>query len=253
MAFSELAHAGAWNLAPGEGQIISTFDYSTASSAFADRDMDAAPLTFVKNEGRIFYEHGLTKHLNFVGNGAYQTVQLSGVPSPINFSDFADIELGLRYQIMRKAGLALSLQGSYIIGGGPPDSIFDLNGPQDSFELRGLWGQSRAFGKTTVFFDAQAALRSQNFSNINEWQTDLTLGYKRDEKYIILAQAFHAKRLGITQDRFTVPEQQSLKFKLSAVYKYKKNRHVQIGYQDTVAGRNIIRERGVSVGTWIKY
>jgi len=144
-------------------------------------------------------------------------------------------------------------QGSYIIGGGPPDSIFDLNGPQDSFELRGLWGQSRAFGKTTVFFDAQAALRSQNFSNINEWQTDLTLGYKRDEKYIILAQAFHAKRLGITQDRFTVPEQQSLKFKLSAVYKYKKNRHVQIGYQDTVAGRNIIREGGVSVGTWIKY
>jgi len=253
LSFSGPAHAGAWNLAPGDGQIISTFDYSTASSAFTDLDTDAAPLTFVKNEGRIFYEHGLSKHLNFVGNGAYQTVQLSGVQNQINFSDFADIELGLRYQIMRKAGLALSVQGSYIIGGGPPNSIFDLNGPQDSFELRGLWGQSKVFEKFSLFFDTQAALRSQNSSDIDEWQTDLTLGYKRDEKYMILGQAFYAKRQGIAQDRFTVPEQQSLKFKLSAVYQYKKNRHVQIGYQDTVAGRNIIRERGVSVGTWIKY
>jgi len=132
------AFAGAWNLPPGEGQIISTFEYSRANSTFTDIDDES--LTFTKNEGRIYYEHGLTKHLTFVGNGAHQTVQLSSLQNQLNFSDFADIELGLRYQIRRKNGSALSLQGSYIIGGGPPNSILDLNGPEDSFELRGTMG-----------------------------------------------------------------------------------------------------------------
>ena len=141
MSFGNLAqraHAGAWNLAAGEGQIISTFDYSKAKSAFTDIEVDNNSLSFVKTEGRVFYEHGLTQKLNFVGNGAYQTLQISDGQSQTNFSDFADIELGLRYELDRKEHSVISLQGTYIIGGGPPSSILDFNGPDDSVEMRGL-------------------------------------------------------------------------------------------------------------------
>ena len=250
---AQTAHAGAWNLPAGEGQIISTFDYSKAKSAFTDIEVDNNSLSFVKTEGRVFYEHGLTQKLNFVGNGAYQTLQISDGQSQTNFSDFADIELGLRYEVDRKEHSVISLQGSYIIGGGPPSSILDFNGPDDSIELRGLWGRSQAFKNSAVFFEAQGALRSKSFSNIDEWHTDFTLGYKRNDKYLLLGQLFHARRKSIEQDGFAVPTQQRVKLKLSAVYEYKKNRHVQIGYEQTIAGRNIVRERGLSVGTWLKY
>ena len=119
--------------------------------------------------------------------------------------------------------------------------------------MRGLWGRSKAFKNSTVFFEAQGALRSKRLSNIDEWHTDLTLGYKRNDKYLLLGQLFHARRKAIEQDGFTSPTQQRLKLKLSAVYQYKKNRHVQIGYQETIAGRNIVRERGLSVGAWFQY
>ena len=252
------AFAGAWNLPPGEGQIITTYDYSEASSAFADAEIEDLSLSFVKNEGRLFFEHGLTQHLTFVGNGAYQTIQFSSSQSEINFSDFADIEIGLRYQLTRKEGLATSIQASYIIGGGPPDSLLDLNGPEDSVELRGLWGQSKEFENFSIFFDVQGALRSENFSDIDEWHTDLTLGYKRNEKYLLLGQLFHSSLdgevlNGDAGDGILVPRQRRVKLKLSAVYEYKKNKHVQIGVQETIAGRNTVRERGVSLGTWIRY
>jgi len=250
---AEQAYAGAWNLPEGEGQVIFTYDYSEANSSFTDLELDDTSLSFVKNEVRVFYEHGLTKKLNFVGNGAYQTIQISDLQSQLNFSDFADIELGLRYEINRKENSVVSLQGSYIIGGGPPSSILDFNGPDDSVELRGLWGRSRAFKNSTLFFDAQGALRSKTLSNIDEWHTDLTLGYKRNDKYILLGQLFHARRTSDVENGFTVPPQQRVKLKLSAVYQYKKNRHVQVGYQETIAGRNIVRERGLSVGMWLQY
>lgn len=261
----EIAYAGAWNLAPGDGQIISTFDYSEASSTFSDIDAQEDMLSFTKNEGRVFFEHGLTQDWTFVANGAHQTLQLSGSQSDINFSDFDDIELGLRYQIARKEGLAVGVQGSYIIGGGPPSSILDVNGPDDSVELRGLVGQSKAFEKFVLFYDAQFAVRTDNFDNIDEWHSDLTLGFKKSRtikkkeeptktiEYMFLGQVFHASRDSFGRDGFIVPTQRRTKLKASFVYEYKPNRLVQIGVQETIAGRNIVRERGISLGTWIRY
>lgn len=248
-----IAHAGAWNLAPGDGQIISTYDYSEASSTFSDVEDDDNMLSFSKNEGRIFIEHGLTKDWTFVGNGAHQTIQLSGTGSDINFSDFADIELGLRYQIARKDNYAVALQGSYIIGGGPPSSILDINGPGDSVELRGFVGQSKALKKVSLFYEAQLAIRSENFDDIEEWHSELSLGIKAAKKYTVIGQFFHSDIAAFGRDGFFVPSQQITKLKASFVYEYKPNRLVQIGVQETVQGRNTIRERGLTLGTWLRY
>ncbi len=248
-----MAHAGAWNFAPGDGQIISTFDYSVANSTFSDIEVDEGMLSFSKNEGRVFIEHGLTKDWAFVGNGAHQTIQLSGSQSDINFSDFADIELGLRYQIARTQGLAVALQGSYIIGGGPPNSILDVNGPDDSIELRGLIGKNKIFEKFTLFYEAQLAARSDNFDDIDEWHTDFSLGVKTAKKYTFIGQLFNANRTSFARDGFSVPPQRITKLKASFVYEYKPNRLVQIGVQETFSGRNVVRERGISLGTWVRY
>jgi len=139
------AFAGAWNLPPGDGQIISTYNYSRANEAYTDIEGLDTAVEFTKREARIFYEHGLTKHITAVVNGAHQTIGFEGLQSSINFSDFDKTELGLRYEIKRREGLAISVQGSYILGGGPPESILDIGSRNDSFELRGLWGQSKEF------------------------------------------------------------------------------------------------------------
>lgn len=247
------AFAGAWNLPPGEGQIISTYNYSQANEAYTDIESIDSRVEFIKREARIFYEHGLTRRITAVANGAHQTVNFNGLQSTINFSDFDKIEMGLRYELKRREGLAISVQGSYILGGGPPESILDIGSRKDSFEFRGLWGQSKEFENYVIFFDAQAAIRARNTDRLEDWRTDLTLGWKDKKKLMVLMQGYHTQRASFGRDGFVVPIQKRTKLQGSVVYEYKKNRLVQFGYLQTLGGRNIVKERTVSLGTWIRY
>ena len=247
------ALAGAWNLPPGEGQIITTYNYSQADEAYTDLDGLDTAVEFTKTEMRVFFEHGLTQHLTAVANAAHQTIAFEGPQSSINFSDFDKTELGLRYEIKRREGLAVSVQASYILGGGPPESILDIGSRKDSFELRGLWGQSKEFENYVIFFDAQAALRARNADKIEDWRADLTLGWKDKKKFMALLQGYYTERAAFGRDGFVVPVQKRTKLQASVVYEYKKNRLVQFGYLHTLGGRNIVKERTVSLGTWIRY
>jgi len=248
-----MAYAGAWNLPPGEGQIITTYNYSQADEAYTDIDFIDSSVEFTKSEVRVFYEHGLTKHVTAVVNAAHQTINFNGLQSSINFSDFDKTEFGLRYEIKRREGLAVSVQASYILGGGPPESILDVGSRKDSFELRGLWGQSKEFENYAIFFDAQAAIRARNTDRIEDWRSDLTLGWRDKKKFMALLQGYHTERASFGQDGFVVPVQKRTKLQASLIYEYKKNRLVQFGYTQTLAGRNVVKEKALSLGTWIRY
>lgn len=237
----------------GEGQVISTFNYSTANRAFSDRDDLDKSVEFAKRESRIFYEHGLTKDITFVANAAYQNIGYDGQLSTINFDGFDKTELGLRYQIKRREGLAVAVQASYVIGGGPAESIVDIGSRQDTVEFRGLWGQSKEFENSAIFFDAQAAVRGRNLERLEDWRADLTLGWKDKKKLMLLAQGFFTERDSFGRDGFVIPKQKRMKLQASLVYSYKKNRHVQIGYGHTAFGRNIVKEQSLTIGTWLRY
>ena len=247
------ALAGAWNLPPGEGQAIMTYSLARADTAYFDDETLGNDVDFAKEETRVFYEHGLTKNLTAVVNAAHQTIGYIGPQSTINFKDFDKTELGLRYQILRREGLAVSVQGSYVLGGGPPESILDIGSRNDSFELRGLWGQSKEFDNFVVFFDAQAAIRARNTSAVEDWRSDLTLGWKNKKKLMLLLQGYHTQRSEFSQDRFTVPIQKRTKLQGSLVYQLKKNTSVQAGVTQTLAGRNVLKERSVTAGIWHRY
>ena len=253
LAVPARALAGAWNLPPGDGQIITTFNYSQANDAYTDIEGLDSTVEFTKNELRVFYEHGLTKHITAVVNAAHQTIGFEGLQSSINFSDFDKTEIGLRYELIRREGLAVSVQGSYILGGGPPESILDVGSRRDTFELRGLWGQSKEFENYVLFFDAQAAIRARNSEEVEDWRTELTLGWKDKKKWMALLQGYHTERASFGRDGFVVPIQKRTKLHASVVYEYKKNRLLQFGYLHTLGGRNIVKERTLSMGTWVRY
>jgi len=68
-----------------------------------------------------------------------------------------------------------------------------------------------------------------------------------------LLQGYHTERASFGQDGFVVPVQKRTKLQASLIYEYKKNRLVQFGYTQTLAGRNVVKEKALSLGTWIRY
>jgi len=257
-AMPQISHAGAWNLPKNEGQVIITGAFTNGNSIFDD-DGNRQDADFSKTETRVFFEHGLADRWTLVSNAAFQMSQFQDGSveggGSFNFDDFDDVEFGLRYQIKREDNRAISLQGSYIIDGGPADNILDIGGGRDAVELRLLWGQSyqsERWGE--LFFDAQLAGRLRTDSGeYDSTRADLTLGIKPKPKWFVFLQNFGTLREEESDMGFFVSEQAQFKSSLSAGYEYKENRIVQIGYSETLFGRNIVKERGVFLSTWIRY
>ena len=258
LLWGQQAQAGAWNMPKGEGQAISMATYSISDRIFIDDETIDPTVSFSKIESRLFFEHGLTQKITLVGNIAPQTVDYLGPQSTISYNGFDKTELGLRYQLKRREGLAVALQGSYVLGGGPRDSILDIDGRKDVFELRGLWGQSFDFGDKTNnkwvgFFDAHVAARTRSTERLEDWRTDLTLGLKAHEGLFVMVQGFHIDRPAFSERGFTVPRQSQTKAQAGLVFEIKENRLLQFSYLETVAGRNIVKEKALTVSLWQRY
>jgi len=255
-AFPQISYAGAWNLPKNKGQVIVTSEFTRGNSIF-DNDGNRQDADFSKTDTRVFFEHGITDRWTLTANSAFQMSQFqsAGEGGSFNFDDFDDTEFGLRYQIKRRKGFAVSLQASYIIDGGPADNILDIGGGRDALELRALWGQSyesKRWGN--VFFDAQIAGRLRiDSGDYDSTRADLTLGYKPHPKWFIFVQNFAALREAEAGLGLTVDEQFQWKSNVSIGYEYKPKRVVQIGYGETLFGRNIVKERGVFLSTWFRY
>ena len=247
------AFAGAWNQRAGEGQVISTSYWSNAGQIFND-DFEAVPLRgFTKTETRLYIEQGVTEWLTLVGNGGFQTLNFRDGDSRFDFDGLDDIELGLQFKVHAQEGLAAALRASYIIDSQLDNQAVDVLRGGDQYELRGLIGQSRETLLGDFFYDAQLAVRSENFESLDGAQGALTLGYKPTDRWLVLSQSFINYSDGDEVDGFVVSEQTQLSSQISIARQYKPGRYIQLGAGQTFFGQNIVKERSLFIGVWTEY
>ena len=247
------AQAGAWNQDKNHGQIIITGVWSDGSVKYDD-DFDTVNIRdFSKTETRIYVEHGLTDRLTFVGNAAYQNINFTDVDSSFSYDGLDRTELGVQWQLARKQDLAVAVKASYIIDSNLPNSAVDVFSVGDMVELRGLIGQSRETSKGDFFYNAEFALRTADFDRIDSFHGEIALGWKPDDRHMILLQNYAnmSPEVFFIEDRN--PEQIQFQSQLSIMRRDKKGRGMQIGVQQTWAGRNIVKETALTVGSWLPY
>jgi len=249
----ESAYGGAWNQKAGEGQVISTSVWGHANRIFDD-DFEAIPLTgFTKVETRFYVEQGITDWLTFVGNSAIQTLNFRDDESQFDFEGLDDVELGMQFRMFAKEGFSSSMRLSYIFDSQLDGQVADILGGGDQFELRGLIGQSRETVLGDFFYDAQIALRTEDFERLNGGEITLTGGFKPTHLWLTMVQLYaNLSEIGEV-DGFDVPKQLQINTQISLARKYKPGRYVQFGFGKTIFGQNIVKERSVFMGLWVEY
>lgn len=253
MFLSQQAHAGAWNQRAGEGQVISTSNWSNAGQIF-NEDYDAVPLRgFTKTETRLYIEQGVTDWLTLVGNGGFQTLNFRDGDSRFDFDGLDDIELGLQFKIHAQEGFAAAVRASYVIDSQLDNSAVDVLRGGDQYELRGLIGQSRETLIGDLFYDAQFALRSEDLEELDGVQGALTLGYKPTNRWLVMSQTYLNFSDDDVVEGFNVPEQTQLTSQISIARQYKPGRYIQLGAGQTLFGQNIVKERSLFIGIWTEY
>lgn len=248
--------ASAWTLDPKKAQIIATTAFSKANVIL---DADGNPVdiqSFSKSDSRLYVELGLAPSLMFVGQAAYQDIQFQGAGSDVNFSGFGETKLALQYRLKERNGLASSLMVGYVLDGGLDDPRLNLGGANNEIEARVLYGRSKpleegdAF-KWVWFFDVQAGGRYDLKSDIvSRRQIDLTAGIKPNERWMLLTQIFALDIEEQISQGFDVPGLQQVKAELSIAYKIRESQYLQFGVLQTLAGRSVVREKGLFTGFW---
>lgn len=253
LVFSRDAFAGAWNQAAGEGQIISTSYWSNADRIYND-DYETVPLRgFTKVETRLYIEQGVTDWLTLVGNGALQTLNFRDGDSRFDYDGLDDIELGVQLKTYAREGFASAIRASYVIDSQLDNSAVDVLRGGDQFEVRALIGQSRETLIGDMFYDAQIAMRTEDFVDINGAHGALTLGYKPTARWLAMLQNYLNFSDDDTVNGFEVPEQTQLISQISLARQYKPGRYIQVGAGQTLMGQNIVKERSLFIGLWTEY
>ncbi|MEE9273601.1 MAG: hypothetical protein V3U57_10105 [Robiginitomaculum sp.] len=245
------AHAGAWPMAGGKGQIITTNLYDRAHRAYDDTGVLRGGENFSKTDISIFYERGLSDKYTLVIQTGYQDIKFVSGDVDAQYKGVGESSIGMRRVLWQGNKTVLSTQLSAIFGSSPElISDADLGVGSTLVEGRILAGRSFKVLGRNGFAEAQAAWRLHISDNPDEIRLAITVGVRPVKKLQVFVQGFYAAGDGALN--IARPTKRT-KVQTSIVWDINEKNAVQLGAYQTIAGRNIVREKAVFIGSWVKF
>ena len=236
---ASVAKAGPWPVAPGKTQVIGKYEPQSADQGF-DPDGVLVDIDGRRDESLLLLvEHGLSRSLTLQAKAGVTR----GHDRWVSYSGRGPVELGLRWTARRDDRSALSLYLGAAEGGVGRNAGYAAPG-QGSLDLeaRALYGRAATWRGRSVYIDIQVArLRREGLAD--ETRVDTTLGFRPTRRVLVLAQTYagRAHRLGVDTGW--------LKSEISVVRAFG-DWSAQVGWRDTMAGRETARDRGVVLAIW---
>ena len=257
------AHAGAWTLPKGSGQVILTNLYYWAQDEFSksgNRHGFSNDGEFTKYEFNPYIEYGLRDDLTLVLNTFVRRVSFTNEFSgEVNFG-LADPELALRYRLSPPDAQTIwAVQAALKFPVAVPHDTPPLGNEQTDAEARLLVGRGfNIFGRW-AYWDVEVAYRFRDEAPADEIKLDLTLGVSLTDDWLVIGQFFATRGLrnGETiqvQGNPTLDTNYDLyKAQLSVVYQLTKSTRIQVGYQRDLAGRNTGAGQATLLSLWFRF
>ncbi len=236
------AWGGAWPMEPGRTQVIAKYERATADEGY-DPSGDLAPIASRRDEVlSVFVERGLTPRLTLQAKAG----ATRGHDRWVSYSGRGPIEAGIRWTVRRdpRSSLAVYLGAGEAGVGRNAGYAAPGTGGLD-LEARVLYGRSAAWRGREVFVDLEAA-RLKRHGLADETRLDATLGLRPAKAWLALAQLYagQADRSGL--------DARWIKSEISVARTFG-DWSVQVGWRDTVAGRETPRDHGAVLALWRRF
>lgn len=266
----DVAFAGAWLLAPGEGQAIAYSAFSDTTRAFDSQGRLIPVQQYRKFELGIYIEYGLTDWLTLAVSPAYDRIRghpFDPFQSPApgrSYNGLGESGAAARIRLFQNETSVLSFQAGLQSKGASPTGLpgpFNLRRAA-SLELRTAAGASIPILGMESFLDAEAAYRFYADNQPGEWRFDLTFGMRPVPGLLVMLQNFTSftkapvlSQGGLGKFSFSTTYARSAWDKLqpSIVIEIAPQWSIQAGGFFTVAGVNAGREFGPLIGVWYKF
>lgn len=244
--------AGAWPMPAGKGQSITTLTWQGAHRGFDRNGKAGITLGFEKFESAIFLEYGLTSHWTLVARPAAQSVRLRTGATVDEAQGYAASELSLRRALPGLGQWVLAVQTGLFIPGNVENGFDKPLGESGlDWEARLLAGRPLHIGGRHGFADLQIAWRQRSRDAGNEVRIDGTLGANVSRRVQVHLQSFTI--IGRPSTSPGIRTVDSLKGQFSTVWFFRADQGLQISFSRALAGRNVVRDSGVTLGWWRRF
>ena len=238
------AHAGAWPMPKGQGQVIVRYERQTADEAF-DASGALVPIPPRYDEAAsAFVEYGLTRRLTLQG----KLVAARGQDEFGGYEGAAPAELGLRWTALQNRRGALSVYLGAISAGEGENAVYVSRVRSDGdVEARVLLGRSGRWRGRPVFVDLQAA-RLWRIGAPDETRFDSTVGVEVTRNWMVLAQSY----AGLVDGEEATLQPGWVNGEVSLVRRLGGMR-VQAGWRAALSGRESTYGSGPVVAVWRRF
>jgi hypothetical protein len=253
------AFAGAWLLAPGEGQAIVYSGFSDSTRAFDAQGHLVPVRQYKKFELGVYIEYGQTDWLTLAVSPAYDRIRNPPPAWPYagqsingrSYDGLGEIGAAARIRLFQNDNSVLSLQAGLL---SPGASLANSLSPFEvrrtaSFELRGAAERNTTILGMESFVDAEAAYRFYTGKQPGEWRFDLTLGIRPFPQLLLMLQNFASISNGSSKFGHVSWD----KLQPSIVCNIAPQWSIQIGGFFTLAGVNAGREFGPMAAIWYRF
>ncbi|MFS8036416.1 hypothetical protein ACI7BZ_05515 [Xanthobacter sp. AM11] len=248
-----MAHAGAWTLESGAGQVIlqgsaahSDREFGPSSTLYDSRPYDKVEVTLV-------FEYGATDWLTLIVAPQFLAVDL-GAPGPASYAGPGYTDAGARVRLLAAGDAVVSAQvvGRFP-GTGSSQSAAAVGYEDAELDLRLLAGCAfTLFGKA-AFLDLQAAQRLRFGDPPDEFHFDATLGVRVAERWQVLLQSFNVVSEGAGEGPYFGVSYEYYKAQLAAAYDWSAALTVQLAVVGTWFARNAPQENGVVLSAQYRF
>ncbi|MDY8110433.1 hypothetical protein U0C82_14925 [Fulvimarina sp. 2208YS6-2-32] len=247
--YAEVSHSAAWVQEQGAGQAIVTGIYARADKAFSDDGSQTGAVDFQKGAVSLLIDYGVLSWLTVSGTAEFGSDTSERLP--FRRPGLSNAALSVRAQVYRSDRYAMSVE----IGGrtedayGEADRLVDTFG-WDSPLLEARWSGGanfELFGRAS-FADVSAGYRYRTGEGPDEVLLDATLGVRAFDPVTLLFQSFTTVADG---DIAAISVRQ--KAQASVVYDLSEAWSLQTGGFATVAGQNVLAERGAFAALWYRF
>lgn len=243
-----VAMAGAWPQAADTMEVIAGASYSESDSGFDGRVGGSDP-KYRKLEVAPLFSWGWRPDTTISFQPAWQSLKADNAAGGSDKgAGLADAEFAVRQVVWQDGSDVISLQPLLRVplGYDKNDQPALGSGKVDG-EFRALYGHGFDGG----FVDAQIGYRLRGGPPADEVRLDLTLGYRPDADWLLLAQSFNAVSVGDPGAGYG--DIRRYKVQLSAVRRLTDDVGLQFGLSKAIGGTNAGGERMALLALWWRF
>jgi hypothetical protein len=246
------AQAGAWVMAKGEGQAITTLSLYHSDGGFDDQGQPVPVARYRRTEIATYLEYGLTDRLTVGFKPRYQWASTGAGTLRSEGRSLGDLDVLARRNLFTHGPWVGAVQGLVKFPAYERSRLPAPGNGRREYELRLAMARNLEIVWPGDFIDAELAYRRGTRGLADQIRAEATIGLRPSSRLMILVKGYRTVSQGLG-DGHPGSSYDLDKLELSGVLRLTRSVSLELGAVRDLSGQRVGLGHAVNVGLWLRF